>query len=134
MKTYIEEKIVNINAAKAWEALKCMEQWLPQLKSITKLEYDASDTFFFEGRQYNVYTPEGVTMKSVIEKVDETDYKIQINAQCFVLKSHLTCQVIPMDDSSCKLVRIQSYPGIIGTVFTSLFHRREGAARQEYKY
>lgn len=43
------------------------------------------------------------------DEVDETDYKIQINAQCFVLKSRLTCQVIPMDDSSCKLVRIQRY-------------------------
>lgn len=35
----IEEKIVHIKAIKAWEALKCLEHWLLQLKSTTKLEY-----------------------------------------------------------------------------------------------
>lgn len=109
-----------------------MEQWLPQLKSITKLEYDTTNVFFFEGRKYNVHTPEGVTMKSVIEKVDETDYIIQIKVRCFVLKSNLTCQVIPIDHSTCKVVRVQHYPGIIRSVFTSLFNRREANETGEY--
>lgn len=71
-------------------------------------------------------------MKSVIEKVDETDYIIQIKVRCFVLKSNLTCQVIPIDHSTCKVVRVQHYPGIIRSVFTSLFNRREANETGEY--
>lgn len=132
MKTYKEEKTVPINALKAWKALKSMEQWLPHLKTVTKLEYGASGDFFCEGRRYKVYTPEGPVMDSVITKVDEKNYTIQIDAHYFGLKSQLTCQVIPIDEVSCKVVRIQSYPGIIGTIFTGLFSHRELNETGEY--
>lgn len=132
MKTYQEEKVIPVNAVKAWEALKSMEQWLPQLKSITRLDYDKAKVFFFEGREYKVHTPEGVIMESTIAKVDEQSYKVQINAHCFILKSKLTCQVVPIDENSCKIVRIQSYPGIVGTIFTTLFHRREANETGQY--
>lgn len=132
MRTYTVEKIINVKANKVWEALKCMEQWLPQLKSITKLEYDTADDFFYEGREYYVHTPEGARIKSVIEKVDESNYMIHISAHCFILKSRLTCQVISIDENSCKIVRAQNYLGVIGSIFTSICNRREENETKEY--
>lgn len=132
MKVYRAEKIIQTDAATAWRALSEMNLWLPNLSTVKKIEYDNSVYFFRNGRNYNVFTPEGVVMRSQIGKIDTTNMNVQINAHFSLLKSQLTCRVAYISDTSCKVIREQAYPGVIGALFTRIYDKRESGETDEY--
>lgn len=108
-----------------------MNLWLPKLSTVRKIECSTAD-FFREGNKYNVYTPEGIVMKSQIRQIDSEAMCVRINAHFLALKSQLFCGVTPINGTSCKITREQSYPGMIGTLFTRMYDKREANETNEY--
>ena len=132
MKLYIEEKVVNIPADIAWKALKEMNVWLPKLSTNKGVDYDKDGVFFKQGRKYKVTSKEGVVMDSEIYSVDEENMEIEIHAEHKPLKSILKCRVIDLGNETCKLMRIQGYPGWFGVIFTVFWGKRESGETAEY--
>lgn len=132
MKTYREEMICNTSPQTAWKALQEMNVWLPQLSTNKEVKYQEDGGFFYQGRKYTVVTKEGISMDSEIYKVDESKRCIEIHASHAPLKSVLTCSVEAIDDTHCKLVRTQAYPGWFGFLFTRFFNKRESGETSEY--
>jgi hypothetical protein len=132
MKIYIEQEKIPVSTETAWTALKSMDKWLHTLSTNKSVEFESNEIFFKQGRQYNVKTNEGITMKSKLAEIDEELLKIKICAHWFLLKSILTCEIKPISDCKCKIIRTQSYPGIIGKIFTSAFNKRESNETSEY--
>ena len=132
MKLYREEKTVSIPADIAWEALKEMNIWLPELSTNKAVDYDNNGVFFKSGRKYKVTSKEDVVMDCVIYSVDEENKKIEIHAEHKPLKSILTCSVEELGNGSCKLMRTQGYPGWFGVIFTTFWGKRESGETGEY--
>lgn len=132
MNAYIEEKTIPISSELAWQALTEMNMWLPKLSTNESLQYDTTAPFFEEKKNYFVKTKEGIVMKSQLFKIDEESRKVEIHAHWFVLHSVLFCEVSPISEKRCKIIRTQSYPNLVGTVFTSLFNKRESGETSEY--
>lgn len=132
MKVYTETLICNTNAKLAWEALKNMNLWLPELSTNKSVNYDHDGDFFYQGRKYEVVTKEGIVMDCEIYMIDENYKKIEIHARHSILKSLLTCSIEEIDNQHCKLIRTQAYPGCFGFIFTKFFNRREARETSEY--
>lgn len=132
MKTYTDKLVVNMNAEVAWEALKMMDKWLPNLSTNQAIYFEGGEAFFYEGRKYDIVTKEGIKMSCEISEVNEDTFWIEIHARHSLLHSILKCQVIPLTSSSCQLVRTQSYPGFVGFLFNLFFKRREAGETSEY--
>lgn len=132
MKKYEESLVCDINSEIAWNALKMMNEWLPRLSTNKGVKYDLNGDFFYEGRKYEVVTKEGIVMNSEIYKVEEENKYIEIHASHSLLKSILTCSVEKVDENTCKLVRTQAYPGLVGFIFTTFFYKREAGETGEY--
>lgn len=107
MKTYTDKLVVNMKAEVAWEALKMMDKWLPNLSTNQAIHFEGGEDFFYEGRKYDIVTKEGIKMSCEISEVNEEAFLIEIHTRHSLLHSILNCQVIPL----CQLVRTQSYPG-----------------------
>ncbi|MGY3778754.1 hypothetical protein [Isobaculum melis] len=132
MRTYTHEKIIPVQAKYAWQALTQMNLWLPKLQTVTTISYDETSPFFQVGKMYDVHTPEGISMKSQLKMIDSEHMKVAIGANFFLLNSRLSCSVSQIDDKRCEISRIQMYPGLIGSIFTSLFNKREASETEEY--
>lgn len=132
MKTYRAERIIQTDAAIAWRALSEMNLWLPKLSTVRKIEYDKATTFFQNGRNYNVFTPEGIVMRSQISKIDTKNMSILIKAHFVMIKSQLICRVTSINNTSCKVIREQGYPGLVGNLFTCVYGKREFNETDEY--
>ena len=132
MKSYIENLDVDISAERAWEGLKHMNKWLPLLSTNKAVKYDLKGAFFHEGRLYDCVSKEGVVMHAEIIKIDEENLSVEIRAEHKPLVSLLSCSIERLSDTSCRLVRKQSYPGFFGFLFTTFFNRREAGETGEY--
>lgn len=124
MKVYAETLICNTNAKTAWNALKDMNLWLPKLSTNQSVHYDQNGAFFYQGKQYEVVTKEGIVMDCEIYMVDENTKTVEIHARHSILKSVLTCAVKEMDNQHCKLIRTQAYRGCFGVIFTTFFNKK----------
>ena len=132
MKTYTDKLVVNMNAEIAWEALKMMDKWLPNLSTNQAIYFEGGEDFFYEGRKYDIVTKEGIKMSCEISEVNEEAFWIEIHARHSLLHLILNCQVIPLTSSTYQLVRTQSYPGFVGFLFNLFFKRREVGETSEY--
>ncbi|MEO1769199.1 hypothetical protein [Candidatus Enterococcus ferrettii] len=132
MSKYIEHLTIGVSPQTAWEALKEMNTWLSSLSTNKAVIYDDDKNFFVEGRDYRVQTKEGIVMDSQLFKIDSDNLTVEIHAKFFVLRSLLTCQVKPITDNTCEIIRTQKYLGTVGKVFTFFFNRRESGETSEY--
>lgn len=132
MKTYHCEQIIDVDAHTAWRALGRMGLWLPRLSTVADVTWDGEKPFFAPGRRYAVLTPEKITMKSELASIDPKTMAVMVRAHWLALHSQLRCSIVPVSGTSCKIIREQSYPGVVGRIFTAVFGRREAAEAQEY--
>lgn len=123
---------MNLPAKSLWEALSRMNHWLTDLETVSGIRKIGAGEFFVQGREYEVDTPEGVTIHACLTNIDEEQLRVVIDAQVGPLRSHLTCQVIPEGDTACRLLRTQQYPGLIGWAFTAFKGKREAAETAAY--
>lgn len=130
VKTYSASRRIAVPSSAAWEALTHLNRWLPALKTVERVEYSGDD-FFTVGNTYRVHTPEGVVMCATLTEIDPTRLRVCINARVSVLRSQLTCEIRP-EGNGCIITRTQSYPGIIGWIFTGFFNRREAEETRTY--
>jgi len=65
MKTYTDKLVVNMNAKIAWESLKMMDKWLPNLSTNQAIHFEGGEDFFYEGRKYDIVTKEGIKTKGL---------------------------------------------------------------------
>lgn len=63
MKIYKRDKILNVTSESAWQALKDMDKWLPNLSTNSEISYSGNNNFFIIGRKYNITSKEGVVMR-----------------------------------------------------------------------
>ena len=54
MKIYKRDKILNVTSESAWQALKDMDKWLPNLSTNSEISYSRNNNFFIIGRKYNI--------------------------------------------------------------------------------
>lgn len=130
MKTYSASRRIAASSSAAWQALANLDTWLPTLKTVEKVEY-SGDVFFTAGNTYRVHTPEGVVMSATLTEIDQTRLHVRIDAHAGVLRSQLVCEIRP-DGNGCIITRTQSYPGLIGWIFTQFFNRREAEETHLY--
>lgn len=121
MKMYQRDKILNISSESAWQALKEMNKWLPDLSTNSGISYSMDTDFFEIGRKYNITSKEGVVMDCELYSIDEENMTVEIHAEHKPLKSILICKVLDLGDNRTQIIRIQGYPGWFGKIFTVFF-------------
>ena len=133
MKIYKRDKILNVTSESAWQALKDMDKWLPNLSTNSEISYSGNNNFFIIGRKYNITSKEGVVMRCELYDIDEENMTVEIHAEHKPLKSILICKVLDLGDNRTQIIRIQGYPGWFGKIFTVFFlGRRESGETAEY--
>lgn len=132
MKMYQRDKILNVSSESAWQALKEMNKWLPDLSTNSGISYSMYTDFFEIGRKYNITSKEGVVMDCELYSIDEENMTVEIHAEHKPLKSILICKVLDLGDNRTQIIRIQGYPGWFGKIFTVFFGRRESRETAEY--
>lgn len=132
MKMYQRDKILNVSSESAWQALKDMDKWLPNLSTNSEISYSGNNNFFIIGRKYNITSKEGVVMDCELYSIDEENMTVGIHAEHKPLKSILICKVLDLGDNRTQITRIQGYPGWFGKIFTIFFGRRESGETAEY--
>lgn len=133
MKTFVESLEVNASVQQAWKALLKMDLWLPKLSTNRSISWQRDQhPFCVQGRQYQCTTKEDVVMTCQIVEVNEALREIRIRAEHRPLVSLLTCQIESIDAQRCRLIRRQSYPGLVGWLFTKLYQKREANETGEY--
>ena len=132
MKMYQRDKILNVSSESAWQALKEMNKWLPDLSTNSGISYSMYTDFFEIGRKYNITSKEGVVMDCELYSIDEENMTVEIHAEHKPLKSILICKVLDLGYNRTKIIRIQGYPGWFGKIFTVFFGRRESGETAEY--
>ena len=133
MKMYQRDKILNVSSESAWQALKEMNKWLPDLSTNSGISYSMYTDFFEIGRKYNITSKEGVVMDCELYSIDEENMTVEIHAEHKPLKSILICKVLDLGDNRTQIIRIQGYPGWFGKIFTVFFFgRRESGETAEY--
>jgi len=132
MKMYQRDKILNVSSESAWQALKEMNKWLPDLSTNSGISYSMYTDFFEIGRKYNITSKEGVVMDCELYSIDEENMTVEIHAEHKPLKSILICKVLDLGDNRTQIIRIQGYPGWFGKIFTVFFGRRESGETAEY--
>lgn len=132
MKMYQRDKILNVSSESAWQALKEMNKWLPDLSTNSGISYSMYTDFFEIGRKYNITSKEGVVMDCELYSIDEENMTVEIHAEHKPFKSILICKVLDLGDNRTQIIRIQGYPGWFGKIFTVFFGRRESGETAEY--
>ena len=132
MKMYQRDKILNVSSESAWQALKEMNKWLPDLSTNSGISYSMYTDFFEIGRKYNITSKEGVVMDCELYSIDEENMTVEIHAEHKPLKSILICKVLDLGDNRTQITRIQGYPGWFGKIFTIFWGRRESGETAEY--
>ena len=132
MKTYKRDKILNVTSESAWQALKDMDKWLPNLSTNSEISYSRNNNFFIIGRKYNITSKEGVVMRCELYDIDEENMKEEIHAEHKPLKSILVCKVLDLGNNTVKITRMQGYPGWFGKIFTIFWGNREFKETAEY--
>lgn len=89
MKIYTDKLVVNMKAEVAWEALKMMDKWLPNLSTNQAIYFEGGEDFFYEGRKYDIVTKEGIKMSCEISEANEGTFWIEIHARHSLLHSIL---------------------------------------------
>ena len=111
MKMYQRDKILNVSSESAWQALKEMNKWLPDLSTNSGISYSMDTDFFEIGRKYNITSKEGVVMDCELYSIDEENMTVEIYAEHKPLKSILICKVLDLGENRTQITRIQGYPG-----------------------
>ncbi len=132
MKIYKRDKILNVTSESAWQALKDMDKWLPNLSTNSEISYSGNNNFFIIGRKYNITSKEGVVMRCELYDIDEENMTVEIHAEHKPLKSILICKVLDLGDNRTQITRLQGYPGWFGKIFTVFSGRRESRETAEY--
>lgn len=132
MKIYKRDKILNVTSESAWQALKDMDKWLPNLSTNSEISYSGNNNFFTIGRKYNITSKEGVVMDCELYSIDEENMTVEIHAEHKPLKSILICKVLDLGDNRTQITRIQGYPGWFGKIFTIFWGNREFKETAEY--
>ena len=132
MKMYQRDKILNVSSESAWQALKEMNKWLPDLSTNSGISYSMYTDFFEIGRKYNITSKEGVVMDCELYSIDEENMTVEIHAEHKPLKSILICKVLNLGENRTQITRIQGYPGWFGKIFTIFWGRRESGETAEY--
>lgn len=132
MKIYKRDKILNVTSESAWQALKDMDKWLPNLSTNSEISYSRNNNFFIIGRKYNITSKEGVVMRCELYDIDEENMTVEIHAEHKPLKSILICKVLDLGDNRTQITRLQGYPGWFGKIFTVFSGRRESRETAEY--
>ena len=110
MKMYQRDKILNVSSESAWQALKEMNKWLPDLSTNSGISYSMYTDFFEIGRKYNITSKEGVVMDCELYSIDEENMTVEIHAEHKPLKSILICKVLDLGDNRTQIIRRQGYP------------------------
>ena len=132
MKMYQRDKILNVSSEFAWQALKEMNKWLPDLSTNSGISYSMDTDLFEIGRKYNITSKEGVVMDCELYSIDEENMTVEIHAEHKPLKSILICKVLDLGENRTQITRIQGYPGWFGKIFTIFWGRRESGETAEY--
>ena len=132
MKIYKRDKILNVTSESAWQALKEMNKWLPDLSTNSGISYSMDTDFFEIVRKYNITSKEGVVMDCELYSIDEENMTVEIHAEHKPLKSILICKVLDLGENRTQITRIQGYPGWFGKIFTIFWGRRESGETAEY--
>lgn len=132
MKMYKKDKILNVSSVYAWQALKEMNKWLPDLSTNSKISYLLDNEFFVIGRKYKITSKEGIVMNCELYNIDEENMIVEIHAEHKPLKSILVCRVLDLGDNRTKIIRRQGYPGWFGKIFTVFWGNRESGETAEY--
>ena len=132
MKMYQRDKVLNVSSASAWQALKEMNKWLPDLSTNSGIFYSMGTNFFEIGRKYNITSKEGIVMDCELYSIDEENMTVEIHAEHKPLKSILICKVLDLGENRTQITRIQGYPGWFGKIFTIFWGRRESGETAEY--
>ena len=133
MKTYTDKLVVNMKAEIAWEALKMMDKWLPNLSTNQAIYFEGGEDRRKKVRYCDKRRDKNVLRnKRGLSEVNEDTFWIEIHARHSLLHSILNCQVVPLTSSTCQLVRTQSYPGFVGFLFNLFFKPREAGETSEY--
>ena len=132
MKIYKRDKILNVTSESAWQALKDMDKWLPNLSTNSEISYSGNNNFFTIGRKYNITSKEGVVMDCELYSIDEENMTVEIHAEHKPLKSILICKVLDLGDNRTQITRIQGYPGWFVKIFTIFWGNREFKETAEY--
>ena len=103
MKIYKRDKILNVTSESAWQALKDMDKWLPNLSTNSEISYSGNNNFFIIGRKYNITSKEGVVMRCELYDIDEENMKVEIHAEHKPLKSILVCKVLDLGNNTVKI-------------------------------
>lgn len=106
MKIYKRDKILNVTSESAWQALKDMDKWLPNLSTNSEISYSRNNNFFIIGRKYNITSKEGVVMRCELYDIDEENMKVEIHAEHKPLKSILVCKVLDLGNNTVKITRM----------------------------
>lgn len=128
---------VEVPAEHAWTALAEMDRWLPRLSTVRSVEPDpdgastASDVLA-PGDLYLVRTGEGPVMHCRVVEADPAAGIVGIEARLGPLRSRLLCRIEPAGPRTRILHRRQTYPGVVGRMFTLLFGRHEQAETTAY--
>ena len=96
MKMYQRDKILNVSSESAWQALKEMNKWLPDLSTNSGISYSMDTDFFEIGRKYNITSKEGVVMDCELYSIDEENMTVEIHAEHKPFKSILICKVLDL--------------------------------------
>ena len=113
MKMYQRDKILNVSSESAWQALKEMNKWLPDLSTNSGISYS-------------------IDTDCELYSMDEENMTVEIHAEHKPLKSILICKVLDLGDNRTQIIRIQGYSGWFGKIFTVFFGRRESGETAEY--
>lgn len=127
---FVGELAVPVPRTEAWSALERMARWLPHLDTVRAVESDpgdpsSSDLTLRTGLRYLTRTGEGAVMRCRVLEADRDRGVARIEARLGPLRSRLRCGVRETGRDSCVLERRQTYPGIVGRLFTAVLGRRE---------
>ena len=129
-KCYEARKRCSANADAAWEVLGNAGAWLPELKTIRRVERHSGGPMLVVGSSWDVWAGVGPAGRATLTEVDE-GRRVHTSFRFGPLSSELDTEIHPLE-SGCELIRRQCYPGFVGRIFTLIAGRREASEAEEY--
>jgi hypothetical protein len=118
------------SAASAWRALANTASWLPELKTVRRVELRSDGPMLAVGSSWDVWAGIGPAGRATVTQVDE-GRRVHTSFRIGPLRSELDTEIQTLE-SGCELFRRQCYPGLVGWLFTRLAGRREANEAAEY--
>jgi hypothetical protein len=114
----------------AWQALADAGSWLPELKTVRRVQRRSAGPMLVVGSSWDVWAGLGPAGRATVTEVDE-GRRLHTSFRFGPLRSELDAEIHPQA-SGCELVRRQCYTGLVGRMFTLMAGRREASEAAEY--